>query len=110
MTIMDKRFPASMLTLKGRTVHFDAVECLVDHLAAVEDPGQGTVLRVTDFSMPGSMTDATTAHYLVSENIASPMGRNISAYASPDSCQQMQHRMGGEMYSWNELIGIASKL
>jgi copper chaperone NosL len=109
MTILDNRFSASLLTAKGRTLAFDAVECLVNHLAQVVDPKPPAVIRVADFSRPGTMVPAGAACYLVSPALPSPMGEFLSAYGSTDSCRAVQARRGGETYSWEEIRARLAK-
>jgi copper chaperone NosL len=102
MILMDQKFAGSLLTAKGRTYQFDAIECMVQYL---EDQKQdsGFVLRVADYSNPGVMADAHSACYLVSEQVNSPMGGHLLACAHPDSCARMHERLGGTVYSWEEL-------
>jgi copper chaperone NosL len=103
MTIMDNRFAASLLTNKGRTYAFDAAECMVQYLAEPHDGVTVKAIRVSDFSSPGSMTDANNAFFLICEKLPSPMGGNLTAYAHADTCRLMQSRFGGSMFTWKEL-------
>jgi copper chaperone NosL len=47
--------------------------------------------------------DATMASYLVSDQIASPMGANLSAFENENSGQKAQEKFTGELFSWEEI-------
>lgn len=52
--------------------------------------------------------DATTAYYVVSEQIASPMGHGISAHRTQDAAAVMAQDKAGRVYDWNGLLGQAN--
>ncbi len=103
MTIVDDRFSASLLTPKGRTLSFDAVECLVAYLNE-HGTQEGDVIVVADYASPGTMADAATARYLRSDAINSPMGGGLASFARADSCETVRRRLGGTAGSWHELL------
>jgi copper chaperone NosL len=58
---------------------------------------------MTDYSTPGKLVDAVSAHYLISENLPSPMGANLTGFADLDSAKKTQELRGGTLYTWEEL-------
>ena len=56
-----------------------------------------------DFNQPGQFMDATMATYLVSEQISSPMGANLSAFENEKSAEKAKDKFTGEIFSWEEI-------
>jgi nitrous oxide reductase accessory protein NosL len=98
MDIKDQHFIAQA-ELNGNSVSFDAIECLVNHLKLNETTNK---MMVADYQS-GKLMPATTAFYLKSPAIQSPMGANISAYATEKAAQNMQKLKGGEVLNWTML-------
>ena len=59
---------------------------------------------VTDFNQPQTLIDAKSATYLISELVPSPMGGNLSAYASKDEAVKMQKEGTGVLLDFPELV------
>lgn len=51
--------------------------------------------------------DATTAYYVVSAQIASPMGHGISAHQTAAAAALMAQDKAGHVYDWNGLLAQA---
>lgn len=102
MTIVDRQHAAELVTQKGKVYKFDAVECLINYLKEVEQEDVGLVL-VSDYSNPGELTDATTAVYLISEAIPSPMGAYLSAFAKEEDAIVAARKHTGQTYTWAEI-------
>jgi len=102
MTVVDQQHAAEAVTDKGKVFVFDAIECLVNYRE--EHPEQAySYLLVNDYQQPGALIPAAEATYLVSENIPSPMGAFLSAFASQAAAKRVQAKQGGELYQWQEL-------
>ncbi len=103
MTIVDKQHAAQFITKKGRTYSFDASECMLNHLKEID---QSTVAQflVNDYNTPGETVDATKATYLISENIPSPMGEFLTAFATREEAEYAQKGNQGELYTWNQIL------
>ncbi len=102
MTIVDKTHSAQMVTKKGKQYKYDSIECLVQHLPEWS-PDEIAHLRVADYGNPGVMTDAETATYLISAGIRSPMGANLSAFASREAAEAARSEFTGELHAWTDL-------
>ena len=59
---------------------------------------------VADYNDPGSLIDAKTAKYIISENIPSPMGEYLSATKTNEDVLELQKNKTGNVYNWEELL------
>ncbi|GAB5475070.1 MAG: hypothetical protein Mars2KO_31690 [Maribacter sp.] len=102
MTIVDRQHAAQYMTQKGRSYAFDATECMLNQLKTIDAVKVGLYL-VNDYDTPGEMIDATQATYLISENIPSPMGEYLTAFATREAAQKAHDENGGTLYTWEQL-------
>jgi len=103
MTIVDRQHASQVVTAKGRAYKYDAIECMVH---ALQDEFKDTEMAyylVADFNKPGELIDATKATYLVSEQLQSPMGANLSAFLNEEAGKKAQEKFTGDIYSWKEI-------
>ncbi len=103
MTIVDQQHAAQYVTKKGKQYKFDAIECMVNDLT---DKGieEIEIFLVADYQVPGSMTNAKEATYLICKEIKSPMGANLSGFATKEKALIIQKNSGGDLYTWQELL------
>lgn len=107
MTITERPFAAQLMTDKGRTHSFDAIECMMRFTNSnFESDQQVRLYRVADQQSPHDLFDATTATYVVSESIPSPMGGNLSAYKSHDAAAMRLGADQGDILTWKELVEL----
>ena len=99
MTIVDRQHACELVTAKGKAFKFDAVECMIFHLQDAA-PEEGALTLVTDFNQPGTLIGAENATYLVSENLPSPMGAFLTAFASEAEGHEARQAYGGVLYDW----------
>ena len=104
MAIADPRFAAELVTAKRMVYVFDDVGCL---LAFVR---QGTVpeaqvhsLWVYDYLHPDSLLDARQAVYLGVDSLRTPMSSHLAALRPGPQADELQARLGGELFEWDEL-------
>ncbi len=109
MTVVDKTHAAQIVTKKGKAYMFDAIECMVNELNRDKNEDTMSFLLVADYANPGSLVDAKTATYLISEKIKSPMGANLSAFNSKEIARKMLKENGGKLYTWSTLKEKFSK-
>ena len=102
MTIVDKQHAAQLVTTKGKVFNFDAVECMMNQLKDM-DESTISLFLANDFDRPGELIDATSATYLISENIPSPMGAYLSAFEEEGAAHQALDANGGQLLSWSQL-------
>ena len=103
MTVVDKTHAAEYVTKKGKAYMFDAVECMVRDINKNGNEENMAFLLVADYGNPGELVNAKEATFLISENIKSPMGANLSAFSSNELAQATQEEYGGELYNWEQL-------
>ena len=101
MTIMDERFGTELINSKGKAYKFDSVECLAKYINS-ESP-QKYKSYVTQFELPGKLTEAEKVYFLVSEEIPSPMGENISVHSDKNIINSISDTEA-RIFLWNELI------
>ncbi len=102
MNIVDKTHSAQYVTKKGKQFKFDAIECLINDLTDKSEDEMALILTA-DYGNPGEMIDAKTATFLISKEIKSPMGANLSAFSSKNKAEELQQKHTGEIYSWETL-------
>lgn len=104
MTIEDQRFGAEIVTKKGKILKFDAAECMINYLKKGKISEEEVAgLYVIDFSNPQKLIDAKKAFYLISPNLPSPMGANLSAFSTKTNADAQKQISGGEVYNWEEV-------
>ena len=103
MTIVDKIHAAEVVTNKGKVYMFDASECMI-HFMDEFDISQIELFLSNNYTNPEELIDATKATFLISENVPSPMGANLSAFKNKDDALGLQAKKGGEIYNWEALF------
>jgi copper chaperone NosL len=103
MTIVDRHHASQLVTTKGKAYKYDAIECMVHSLKDELKDTEIALYLTADFNHPGELMDATIASYLVSDQISSPMGENLSAFESEKSAQKAQEKFTGQLFSWEEI-------
>lgn len=105
MTLMDRKFGAEIVTLKGKVYKFDSAECMLGYIG--ENRGQFTdadTYLVVNYQSPGIFIDARKCAYLHDENISSPMGGNLAALASEHDAKSFMDKGTGKLLTWKELV------
>ncbi len=102
MNVVDKTHASQYVTSKGKQFKFDAIECMMNDLNE-KNEADIAILLVANYGNPGGMIDATTAIFLISKEIKSPMGANLSAFSSSNKAEELQQKHGGTIYSWETL-------
>lgn len=102
MNIVDNQHAAEIVTKKGKAFKYDAIECMMQNRFDWAEEEIGLYL-LTDYGTPGKLVDATKAIFLISENLPSPMGGNLTGFESESFAQEIQGEKGGELFSWEDL-------
>jgi copper chaperone NosL len=100
MTIMDNRFGTETVNPKGKAYKFDSVECLVNYANSNDITGYKNY--VTQFDNPGKLVEAESVKYLISEEIPSPMGEDISVHSMQSDLSQYNN--DAFILNWQELL------
>lgn len=105
MIISDPRFAAGYAReLSPGRYESLAFDDIGDMLAmAAANPNHSVVAWYVHDYTSEEWIDATTATYVVSQEISTPMGFGIVAYAEADAATSMAAEVGGEVLTWQEL-------
>lgn len=102
MNIVDKTHAAQFVTKKGKQFKFDAIECMVNDVSN-KNSEDIAMLLVADYGNPGEMIDVKSATFLISKEIKSPMGANLSAFSTIEKAKELQQKHSGKVYIWETL-------
>ena len=82
MTIVDQRYGTEVVTKKGKVYKFDSIECMVNFIFSEKRLNENEIhsFLVTDFSGNTMFVDASSAYFLQSKELPSPMGMFLSAF------------------------------
>lgn len=108
MTIVDKQHASEIVTKKGKPFKYDSIECMMKDLSQKEENSIALFL-ITDYYTPGKLVNATEATFLISENLPSPMGANLTGFQNKADAEKIQKAQSGTLYSWNELTQLFKK-
>ena len=106
MTIMDDRFAAELVTIKGKVYKFDDLFCLDKYyrMQGSKEADYGHIL-VNDYNEQGTLIDLRKAALLKAEDLRSPMGGNIAAFSSLEQLKALQSekQWQAETTNWSNL-------
>jgi len=102
MNVVDKTHAAQYVTNKGKQFKFDAIECMVNYISEKNEEDIALLL-VANYGNPGEMIDVKIATFLISKEIKSPMGANLSAFLLKNEAEELRQKHGGQTYTWNTL-------
>lgn len=108
MTIVDSQHASLLLSGKGKTYKYDAIECLVRDLYPWQQV-EVKKLLVADYQHPNNWISATQAFYLITPAISSPMGANLSAFQSADERAIYNQDQKGTNLRWMELTSFLTQ-
>lgn len=102
MNIVDQQHAAEIVTKKGKAFKYDSIECMVRD---TNDKNENIIalFLITDYTSPGKLIDAVKATYLISENLPSPMGANLTGFSNRTEAENYQVKKDGVLLSWKEL-------
>ncbi len=103
MAIVDRQHASQVVTTKGKAFKYDAIECMIHSLQDELKETEIALYLTADFNQPGQLMDATKATYLVSPQISSPMGANLSAFEQEKAASKAKEKFTGELFSWEEI-------
>ena len=107
MVIADPRFAAGWRTPDGEAARFDDIGCMVV-LMQEQDPPAGSAFYVHDYTSE-EWLDATTASYVASAEIRSPMMYGLAATGSPEAASALGTEVSGTGFDWVGLLGSVER-
>jgi copper chaperone NosL len=105
MLISDGRFAAAIVTVHGRTVKFDSIECLVAYYRQASAAHDVASVWVSDLRHPGTLLDANTARFIDVGEGRTPMGtgHGWAAVASARDAAALGFIDAGVIKRWSDL-------
>jgi copper chaperone NosL len=104
MQIVDRRFGAELVTVKGRTLKFDSIECLVAYYKQAAAAHDVASVWVTDIRHPGTLIDATRARFVDLGAGRAPMGRAWAALVDARDAAPIGVSDPGAIKRWEDLL------
>jgi copper chaperone NosL len=104
MVVADARYGAELVMRTGRVHIFDSIECLATFYNDSATPEAVASIWVSDFGQPGTLVPAEVAYFLHSTGLPSPMGADLTAFASEAAAGTAQRTYGGLLMRWPELV------
>jgi copper chaperone NosL len=103
MRIVDLKFNTQLQTDKGRILHFDSIECLINWIK--EHPEVKIKNAWVKDYLTGEWIEYKKAIYFISKDIPSPMGANLSAYKEEKEIENLkQQNKNGSIYKYEDLL------
>lgn len=104
MPFGDNRLGAEIVTKTGKVYKFDDAHCIKSFMKSPDFKDEkGYGVYFVDFSGKHSLIPATTAFYLKSDALKSPMNGNIAAFSNSDSLQFAMETYPGTILTWNQV-------
>lgn len=107
MTISERRFAAAATTATGRTVRFDAIECLTGWVMA--QPQGPRAIWVTDAEAPGTLIPVDNARFFRLASGHSPMGKGFIAVAATRDLPLLAAKYGEGPLTWDQIRVIVKR-
>ncbi|WP_207513886.1 nitrous oxide reductase accessory protein NosL [Longitalea luteola] len=111
MTIMDPKFSAEIITKKGKVYKFDDVHCV----AAFLERRDVELINIhqtlfTDYNNSNEFVQVTSAEFVVSSQLKSPMGGNAAAFKNRAAAEEKAAGLeGSKITNWATLYNILVK-
>jgi copper chaperone NosL len=102
MNIVERSHASQAVSSKGKQFKYDAIECMVKDITINQNSDMSIVL-VSNYLNAGEMLNAEEATFIISSNIPSPMGGNLSALKTRKASEDLKNEHGGEIYDWTAL-------
>lgn len=104
MILMDPTFGAEMVTTKGKIFFFDDVNCLIEFMDKEgHAPEHYKEVLVVNHANPEQLIQATTAFYVLSDEIKSPMASRVAAFETEAEMKEYRKKYNGLYLAWGEL-------
>ena len=104
MTIVDTRYAAEMLTMKGKAYKFDDVICMKLYADYNPEQSKNAQYFVSSYTNHQSeFTDATKAVYLYSTYFASPMSGNYAAFPNANAARHLKDSLQTKTVDWGSI-------
>ncbi|MCO6461218.1 MAG: nitrous oxide reductase accessory protein NosL [Saprospiraceae bacterium] len=100
MKITDGRFGGAVMTDSSKFYKFDDLKCMV-HYIEKKPNGPIKSYYVHDYTQDNALIDASTAHYVWSKELKSPMRGNTAAFKDLKDAEELAGKAGSQVESWD---------
>lgn len=100
MTIVDPKFASQIVNSKGKVFFFDDIKCLKNYLVN-NNKLTNEKSYVSDYLQPNTFLETNMAIFIVSNDIASPMGGNMAAFKNKEAAQPFIEKFNASIIEWN---------
>lgn len=107
MTISDRQYAAAATTAAGRTVKFDAIECLAGWTEA--QPAPPRAIWVTDAAVPGTLIAVENARFFRAASGRSPMGKGFIAVATSHDLGTLAATYNSGPFTWSQVRQLVAQ-
>ncbi len=110
MGISDNRYGAELVTKTGKIYTFDSVECLASFYLEGQVPREKVAsLWVTDFQNPPALVRVDDAFFLLSDNLRSPMGMNLTGFSHAIGEEAVGNAFAGDIIGWKDVLRLVEE-
>lgn len=102
MVISDERFPAQLVSEKGKSYTFDSIECMAAYVYLNPERAEGSKRYLTNFTDPGGWLSIEEAAIYRSEEVPSPMGLSLFALDKGSEVPQILGK--ADQQTWQQTI------
>ena len=102
MSISESKFAAQLQTKKGRVYKFDDLSCMLGYTKTNENLAVKN-FYIGNFTKENNLIDATTAFYVKSEAVKSPMSGNVAAFPTKEAAEDFAQKNQTTVISWGDL-------
>lgn len=105
MKVSDARFPAEIITQKGKIFIFDDLKCAIEFTNENKEiSAQIKDIYASNYSGNHSLINVKNAHFYSSVDLRSPMNGNIASFDNLDSLTLLMKDKVGQQVEWNNIL------
>ena len=104
MMITDSRFATQIVMDTGKSIKFDAIECMADYAEENKPELESAKMWVSDFNNPGNWIEVGNANFVKSEVVKSPMGESLLAFETEEERQKHLSEYPGKPIEWQSIV------
>ena len=101
MIVSEGRFAAAYVTADGHDHTFDDIGDMIQSQLKLQE--EGTAFFVHDYESEDWIR-AETAHYVLSDNLTTPMLSGLAAFESAEKAANVAAEIGGEVLTFDQLL------
>lgn len=104
MMITDSRFASQIVRETGKSIKFDAIECMANYTEEHKTELESAKMWVSDFNNPGNWIEVGNATIVKSDVVKSPMGESLLAFENEGEMQKHLSEYPGKLVTWQTIV------